>query len=87
MPELGPPPLQRRQFVLTTFSRSFNPISPQGPVFCVWEAKAGISDEEFQTFIDGPDGPNFGLNAFNNQCNPVNTALTGGATPYPPKFS
>ena len=56
-------------------------------VFCVWEAKGGISDEEMQAFIDGPDGPNWGLKAFNNVCYKVNTELNGGATPNERFFS
>ncbi|MBQ99281.1 MAG: hypothetical protein CMO60_00285 [Verrucomicrobiales bacterium] len=69
------------------FNHSFNPTSPDGPVFCVWEARDGITAEQFQDFIDGPTGPNMGINAFNNNSFPVNVELTGGQTPYPPKFS
>ena len=43
------------------FNHSFMPMGPDGPMYCVWEVKDGISASEFQEFIDGPDGVNFGL--------------------------
>ena len=78
---------KKKQEEMGFFNHSFNPVDPSGPIFCVWEAKSGISDPEFQTFIDGPDGPNFDLNALNNTVNKVNTELNGGVTPYPPHFA
>ncbi len=69
------------------YNHSFNPVAAEGPVFCVWEAREGITEAQFQDFIDGPNGPNMGLSAFNNNCYLVNLELTGGQTPYPPKFS
>jgi len=32
-----------------------------GPMYCVWEADAGKTVEDMQTFIDGPFGPSWGL--------------------------
>ena len=37
-----------------------------GPIYCIWKTKEGITAEEFQEFIDGPEGPRFGLNALMN---------------------
>ena len=48
------------------FNHSFCPIGPEGPAFCIWEVREGISAEEFQEFIDGPMGVNFGLDAWMN---------------------
>ena len=28
-------------------------------MFCLWESDKDISVEEFQTFVDGPDGPGY----------------------------
>ena len=62
------------------------PRSPKGPVYCVWETKEGISDSEFQDFINGPNSVNFGLVALNNNVMKLDLALTGGQTPYENKF-
>jgi hypothetical protein len=68
------------------FNHSFMPMAAEGPIYCVWEAKEGISDSEFQDFIDGPDGVNWGLVALNNNVMKLDLALTGGQTPYECKF-
>jgi len=68
------------------FNHSFMPMSAEGPIYCVWEAKEGISDSEFQDFIDGPDGVNWGLVALNNNVMKLDLALTGGQTPYESKL-
>ena len=68
------------------FNHSFMPIAAEGPIYCVWEAKEGISDSEFQDFIDGPDGVNWGLVALNNNVMKLDLALTGGQTPYESKL-
>ena len=68
------------------FNHSFMPMSQEGPIYCVWEAKEGISDSDFQDFIDGPDGVNFGLIALNNNVMKLDLALTGGQTPYENKL-
>ena len=68
------------------FNHSFMPMGPDGPMYCVWEVKEGISASEFQDFIDGPDGVNFGLVALNNNVMQLNLELTGGQTPYDRKF-
>lgn len=62
------------------------PMAAEGPIYCVWEAKEGISDSEFQDFINGPDGVNWGLVALNNNVMKLDLALTGGQTPYESKF-
>ena len=63
------------------FNLSFMPMAAEGPICCVWEAQEGISDSEFQDFIDGPDGVNWGLVALNNNVMKLDLALTGGQTP------
>ena len=68
------------------FNHSFMPMGLDGPMYCVWEVKDGISASEFQEFIDGPDGVNFGLAALNNNVMQLNLELTGGQTPYERKF-
>jgi hypothetical protein len=68
------------------FNHSFMPTAAEGPIYCVWEAKEGISDSEFQDFIDGPDGVNWGLVALNNNVMKLDLALTGGQTPYESKL-
>jgi hypothetical protein len=68
------------------FNHSFMPMGPDGPMYCVWEVKEGIPASEFQDFIDGPDGVNFGLVALNNNVMQLNLELTGGQTPYDRKF-
>ncbi len=69
------------------FNHSANAVSANGPIYCIWEIKEGISMEEFQTFIDGSTEPGFGLNALMNICKPIDTSLMNGQTPYPRVFS
>jgi hypothetical protein len=40
-------------------NHTFVPVAPEGPMFCLWESDKDISVEEFQTFVDGPDGPGY----------------------------
>ena len=68
------------------YNHSFCPVGPEGPAFCIWEVRDGISDAEFQAFIDGPNGPDFGLGALLNICREINLELAGN-TPYPRKFA
>ena len=68
------------------FNHSFMPMALEGPIYCVWEVKEGISCSEFQDFIDGPDGVNWGLVALNNNIMKLDLTLTGGQTPYDRKF-
>ena len=67
------------------YNHCFCPIASEGPAFCIWEVREGITGEEFQTFIDGPMGVNFGLGAWMNICREIDVELAG-ATPYPRKF-
>jgi hypothetical protein len=67
------------------FNHSFCPIGLEGPALCIWEVREGISAEEFQEFIDGPMGVNFGLGAWMNICREIDVELAGNA-PYPRKF-
>ncbi len=62
------------------------PMNSESPIYCVWEAKEGISDSQFQDFIDGPYGVNWGLVALNNNVMKIDLSLTGGQTPYERKF-
>ena len=68
------------------YNHCFNPISPEGPAYCIWEVREDISAEQFQQFIDGPNGPDFGTGALMNICHQINLELAG-EPPYPPKFS
>ena len=68
------------------YNHSFCPVGSEGPAFCIWEVREGITAEEFQAFIDGPNGVNFGLNAWMNICREINVELVAGNPPYPRKF-
>ena len=59
------------------YNHSFCPIGPEGPAFCIWEVREGITAEEFQEFIDGPNGVNFGLGAWMNICREINVEMAG----------
>ena len=49
------------------------------------EFREGITAEEFQEFIDAPNGVNFGLGAWMNICKEINLELAG-KPPYVRKF-
>ena len=59
------------------YNHSFCPVGPEGPAFCIWEVREGITAEEFQEFIDGPNGVNFGLGAWMNICREINVEMAG----------
>ena len=61
-------------------------IMRQGYAGDLEEAMRRAFYDEFQDFIDGPDGVNFGLVALNNNVMQLNLELTGGQTPYERKF-
>ena len=69
------------------YNHSFMPVTQEGPMYCVWEAKDGNSEADFQDFIDGPDGANMGMKSLNNNIMKVNLELTGGVPPYERKFA
>ena len=69
------------------FNHCFMPLSQEGPMYCVWEVKDGISEAEFQDFVDGPDGVNMGMKSLNNNVMKVNLELTDGVPPYERKFA
>ena len=52
------------------YNHTFMPSSQEGPAFCTWECAKDISADEFQKFIDGPDGPGAGK-IFNNAVHKV----------------
>ena len=58
-------------------NHSFLPCGEQGPCICIWESKAPMTAEDFQTFIDGPDGPGAGA-VFDND---VHLAMAGAVLP------
>ena len=68
------------------FNHSFMPVAQEGPMFCIWEAKEGVTEAEFQEFIDGPLGPDFGTGAINNSISKIDLELTGGQAPYERKL-
>ena len=78
--------LGKKNMELGMWNHSFMPTGPEGPCFCVWEAKGECSIEQFQTFIDGPNGPGAGA-VFKNTVRSMPAALIGTNTPYPPKFT
>ena len=41
-------------------NHAFVPCDSQGPCICLWESKNQMDEDEFQKFIDGPDGPGAG---------------------------
>ena len=67
------------------YNHCFCPIGPEGPAFCIWEVRVGTTAQQFQDFIDGPNGVNFGLGAWMNICKEINVELAGNP-PYPRKF-
>ena len=67
------------------FNHAFCPIEPEGPAYCIWGVREGITDVEFQEFIDGPNGVNFGLAAWMNICKEINNELAG-PPPSPESF-
>ena len=68
------------------YNHSANVITKEGPIYCIWEIKEGISIEEFQKFIDGPSGPRFGIDALMNICKEIDITLMNGQTTYPRVF-
>ena len=68
------------------YNHSANAITKEGPIYCIWEVKEGISTEEFQKFIDGPSGPGFGIDALMNICKSIDISLMNGQTPYRESF-
>nr|WP_244279817.1 hypothetical protein [Synechococcus sp. UW179A] len=67
------------------YNHCFCPVGPEGPAFCIWEVREGITAQQFQDFIDCPNGVNFGLGAWMNICKEINVELAGNP-PYPRKF-
>ena len=59
------------------YNHSFCHFGPEGPAYCIWEVREGITAVEFQEFIDGPNGVNFGLQAWTNICKEINIELAG----------
>lgn len=57
------------------YNHSFCPIGPESPAFCIWKVREGITAEEFQDCIDGPNGVNFGLTAWMNICREINVDM------------
>jgi len=69
------------------FNHCFMPLSQEGPEYCVLEVKDGMSEAEFQDFIDGPYGVNMGMKSLNNNIMKEDLELTGGVPPYERKFT
>ena len=66
------------------YNHAFCPIGPEGLPLHLGSPRR-ITSEEFQEFIDGPDGVNFGLGAWMNICREINVELAGNP-PYTRKF-
>ena len=69
------------------YNHLFMPVTQEGPMYCVWEVKDGISESDFQEFIDGPEGVNMRMKSINNNLLKIDLELTGGQTPYERKFA
>ncbi len=78
--------MAEKNLSLNVWNHSFAPSGLEGPCFCYWEAKDGMSKEDFQAFIDGPDGPGAGA-TFVNTVYLIPNDLIGDNTPYPRKFT
>ncbi|XRB12885.1 hypothetical protein RI054_05g27210 [Pseudoscourfieldia marina] len=66
-----------KQKSLGFVNQYFMPTAPSdSPIYCIWESEKAVTDEEFQTFIDGPDGP--GPGSLINKCYRV---MPGGFMP------
>ena len=71
------------------YCHTFMPTAKEGPMYCIWEAKEGVSDSEFQNFIDGPNaiGVHIDLDhPLHNHCQKIDHDLIGGEGPYPRRF-
>lgn len=62
----------------------FVPCGEAGPAFCVWESEKDLTVEEFQRFIDGPDGPGAGK-IFDNACRKVAAGANVPSAKFPVK--
>ena len=59
-----------------------------GPMYCVWEVKDGVSATNFQDYLDSPGGvESTGCKTINNVVMKVDLELTGGVPPYERKFA
>ena len=67
------------------YAHAFCPIALEGPVFCIWEVREGITADQFQEFIDGLTGVMYGTDAVMNICKEIKVELAG-KTPAPRKF-
>ena len=64
------------------------PMSKDGPMYCVWEVKDGVSTTNFQDFLDSPGGvERTECKTINNVVMKVDLELTGGVPPYERKFA
>jgi len=68
--------MAEKHHALGFHNHSFLPTSTTGVINCLWECQAETTAEQFQAFIDGPDGPGEGV--FVNQAYRV---MDGGVLP------
>mmetsp|Transcript_112875 Transcript_112875/g.207178 ORF Transcript_112875/g.207178 Transcript_112875/m.207178 type:complete len:1342 (-) Transcript_112875:80-4105(-) len=61
--------LVERQHALGFHNHNFLAAGVDGPIFCVWECQADLSQADFQKFVDGPDG--LGPGVFANEVQKV----------------
>ena len=77
----------KRWFDAGFVNHCFMPMSKDGPMYCVWEVKDGVSTTNFQDFLDSPGGvERTGCKTINNVVMKVDLELTGGVPPYDRKF-
>ena len=67
------------------YNHCFCPLGPEGLACCIWEVREGISSQQFQDFIDGPNCVNFRLGASMNICKAINVEMAGNP-PYTRTF-
>ncbi len=75
--------VHEKNFKNNMWNHSFTPSTNGQNCFCCWESKDDLSAEEFQAFIDGPDGPGAG-EVFINDCH---KAMSEFPAPFPSKFA
>lgn len=73
--------MQERNLSRGLWNHSVILTGEDGPVYCIWESKDDMSVEEFQKFIEGPNGPAPGW--FHNYPHKM---MDGFKPPYPSHF-
>ena len=64
-------------------NHSFCPGGPEGPCICIWESDKPMEEAEMQAWIDGPEGPGYGVKGVDGSVfiNKVHKMMDGGDAP------